>query len=388
MNPPPPVVPRPLRRSTSDRILGGVCGGLGRYWNVDPIILRVAFGVSLLVGGFGLFLYLALWLLVPDDTAPADQRVSESWGLRVLGVVAAAVTVMIGLGLLFSDSLGGGGVLLGAAAAGIVVWIVMSQGSPRARAEQPEPGYAYGGVSEYTPAAAVGQPSPSRPPRERSYLGLIGLLAAMAAGGVALLFSSSPTVVLASSLLALGLTMVVGGFAGRARWLLVFTVPLVMLLATVSQIERTDFTAGEIRWSPTAADTSYDLTAGSLTVDFSQWQGEPVDPLTIDVIFGQVVLEAPRNWDLQVNTDFGAGAVEVDGEPVAASVVNGRERVVVPASDGTADATMVVDVSLQAGAVMVQTGAPAVGPPLAAEQPAAEREQAKSKSKTKKEKAA
>ena len=45
-----PVAPRTFRRSSGDRIFGGVCGGLGRYWNIDPIILRVAFGVSLLVG--------------------------------------------------------------------------------------------------------------------------------------------------------------------------------------------------------------------------------------------------------------------------------------------------------------------------------------------------
>ncbi|MBK6763892.1 MAG: PspC domain-containing protein, partial [Micrococcales bacterium] len=41
---PPPVAPHLLRRSSSDRIFGGVCGGLGRYWNVDPVILRVVFG--------------------------------------------------------------------------------------------------------------------------------------------------------------------------------------------------------------------------------------------------------------------------------------------------------------------------------------------------------
>ena len=54
---------RIFRRSSGDRIFGGVCGGLGRYWNIDPIILRVAFGVSLLVGASA-FMYLAFWMLV------------------------------------------------------------------------------------------------------------------------------------------------------------------------------------------------------------------------------------------------------------------------------------------------------------------------------------
>ncbi|MCU0279431.1 MAG: PspC domain-containing protein, partial [Candidatus Nanopelagicales bacterium] len=196
---PPPVTPKLLRRSSSDRIFGGVCGGLGRYWNVDPVVLRVAFGVSLLLGGFGLFAYLAMWLLVPDETAPADARISESWGLRIVGSVVAFIAAMIGLGLLFSDSVGGGGVVLGALMAAIVVWIVMSQRPSSPPVAEPEPGYAYGGSGGYTPTTMLEQPpAPPAAPRERSYLGLIGLCAAIAATGVALLLTDNPTVVLAT----------------------------------------------------------------------------------------------------------------------------------------------------------------------------------------------
>ena len=46
-------------------MIGGVCGGLGRYFNVDPILFRIGIAVLALVGGAGLLLYLAALLLVP-----------------------------------------------------------------------------------------------------------------------------------------------------------------------------------------------------------------------------------------------------------------------------------------------------------------------------------
>ncbi|MCB0899104.1 MAG: PspC domain-containing protein [Actinobacteria bacterium] len=369
--PPPPAAPRLLRRSSTDRIFGGVCGGLGRYWNVDPVVLRVVFGVSLLLGGFGLFAYLAMWLLVPDESAPPTARVSQSWGLRILGAGTAFIAAMIGLGLLFSDSIGGGGVLLGALLAGVVVWIVMSQrggGSPAATPAAPaEPvGYAYGGDGGYTATTALpAPPVPPAPPRERSYLGLIGLFAAVAASGVAILLGGGATVVMAAALLALGVTMLVGGFYGRAKWLLVFAIPLLMLLAVVSQVERADLSAGQRVWEPTTAGETYSLTLGTVDVDFAQWQGAPVagDEVTIDMGVGEVRVAAPRNWDVELVTTLDRADVRVDGERARGRTVAGEQVVTIPASSGTADGTLRLNVDMQAGEVIVRTGAPAVGEP-------------------------
>jgi phage shock protein PspC (stress-responsive transcriptional regulator) len=57
----------PLRRPTEGRILAGVAAGIARTLGVDPIIVRVGFLVLALVGGAGLPLYLAGWLLIPDE---------------------------------------------------------------------------------------------------------------------------------------------------------------------------------------------------------------------------------------------------------------------------------------------------------------------------------
>src|SRR5688500_7660107 len=68
--PPPPGDPNPPRRlvrSSSDKVLGGVAGGLGAYFNIDAAIFRVGFVALALAGGSGLVLYLVAWLLLPDD---------------------------------------------------------------------------------------------------------------------------------------------------------------------------------------------------------------------------------------------------------------------------------------------------------------------------------
>ncbi len=65
-----------LRRSYADRMLGGVAGGLARYFGVDTMVVRIAFVVLTLVGGAGIPLYLAGLLLIPDEGS--DQSIAGS----------------------------------------------------------------------------------------------------------------------------------------------------------------------------------------------------------------------------------------------------------------------------------------------------------------------
>lgn len=66
-----------LRRSTDDRMLAGVAGGLARYLDVDATLVRIAFVVLTVIGGAGVPLYLAAWLLIPEDGA--DQSIAASF---------------------------------------------------------------------------------------------------------------------------------------------------------------------------------------------------------------------------------------------------------------------------------------------------------------------
>jgi len=66
-----------LRRSTDDRMLAGVVGGLARYLDVDATLLRIAFVALTVMGGAGVPIYLAAWLLIPEDGT--DQSIAASF---------------------------------------------------------------------------------------------------------------------------------------------------------------------------------------------------------------------------------------------------------------------------------------------------------------------
>ena len=58
---------RKLYRSRKSRKVAGVCGGLGEYLNTDPTVIRVLFIVLAVLGGAGGLIYLAMWLIVPEE---------------------------------------------------------------------------------------------------------------------------------------------------------------------------------------------------------------------------------------------------------------------------------------------------------------------------------
>lgn len=60
-----------LRRSTSDRWVGGVCGGLAAFTGMDSWLWRLVFVLAFIAAGVGFVLYLALWILVPLESCPA-----------------------------------------------------------------------------------------------------------------------------------------------------------------------------------------------------------------------------------------------------------------------------------------------------------------------------
>jgi phage shock protein C len=61
-----------LVRTQNDRMIGGVCGGLGRYLNLDSTLVRLAFVLFTLAGGAGVLIYLILLIVMPLDTAPGN----------------------------------------------------------------------------------------------------------------------------------------------------------------------------------------------------------------------------------------------------------------------------------------------------------------------------
>lgn len=58
-----------LFRSVTNKKIAGVCGGLGEFFEMDPIFFRAFFLVSLLFGGLGFIIYVVLWILMPEVKA-------------------------------------------------------------------------------------------------------------------------------------------------------------------------------------------------------------------------------------------------------------------------------------------------------------------------------
>ncbi|MBR2325922.1 MAG: PspC domain-containing protein [Alistipes sp.] len=59
--------PRALRRSRTDRSIAGICGGLAKYLHIDATALRIVMLIAIIFGGMSLWVYIILWLLIPEE---------------------------------------------------------------------------------------------------------------------------------------------------------------------------------------------------------------------------------------------------------------------------------------------------------------------------------
>ena len=96
-----PAVKR-LERSRDDRMLAGVCGGLARYFELNPAFYRVGFVVLTLLGGAGILIYLAAALVIPEEGKPDSiaaealrERREKPWQVIGLGLIVVAVAVLL-----------------------------------------------------------------------------------------------------------------------------------------------------------------------------------------------------------------------------------------------------------------------------------------------------
>jgi phage shock protein C len=92
---------RRLVRSSEDRVIAGVCGGLGRYLGVDSVLVRIAAILLVFAGGAGIVLYVIGWIAIPDEFAEVpDDTPSTAEEDRTRSAVALGL-IFVALGAVF-----------------------------------------------------------------------------------------------------------------------------------------------------------------------------------------------------------------------------------------------------------------------------------------------
>ena len=164
----PPPDPKPgLRRSPRQKVVAGVCGGLGRYCDVDPVIFRIVVGVLSVTGGIGLIFYGFAWLLLPLEGEEENEARRLLSG-RVEGAsLIALVLALAGCGLFLSMLQNGGmlafAAMLSLAVLGFSVWTQHRDTVPDAPADATAAPSAPGSV----PPAGHGAPPEVKAPPTR-----------------------------------------------------------------------------------------------------------------------------------------------------------------------------------------------------------------------------
>ncbi|HPT08627.1 MAG TPA: PspC domain-containing protein [bacterium] len=96
-----------LYRSKTDRIIFGVCGGLGKYFNIDPLIIRLIF-VALLFSGAGFFIYFIFVILVPSEDSKSNINLETGEIMKTTNIndwrfIFGIILVIIGISILISN---------------------------------------------------------------------------------------------------------------------------------------------------------------------------------------------------------------------------------------------------------------------------------------------
>ena len=279
--------PRRLTRSSSDRVLGGVAGGLGRYFDIDPIIFRIGFVVLALAGGAGVLGYIAAWVLVPPDPVAGEEPADRSRAATIAGavVLALAALVLIGPGLFFLAPPLIGLALIGLV--GVLLW----------RAA----GGTEGGGS---PAAKIG-------------LGLLLLVVAFTGFvAVAVGAAAGGGAVIAGLVIAIGAALTVSAFLGGRRWLvlpaLILAIPLGFVAAAGIDV---DGGVGDRDYQPTSVRElrdGYELGMGELRLDLTQVDLPPGrTPLKLDIGIGSMRVIVPDDVCVASDVRVGAGYARV-----------------------------------------------------------------------------
>ena len=248
---------RRLYRTRDERVIAGVCGGIARYFNIDPVLVRVGAVALAFLGGAGLLAYLAAVLLIPKEGESGRPPEAPSRALVITGAVLLVVAFCVVLPFRVGWGPGWGLVPLGfVALAGLLVWRVASGQRPEWDARA------------ILRAMALG-------------LALIAFCVVLAIGA-AWASAAGGDGVVAGIVIAAGLALIAGAFFGSwARWLIL---PALAVALPAGVVAAADLDVrggtGEVTYRPaTSAEVhdSYRLGVGHLVVDLRDARLTPGD---------------------------------------------------------------------------------------------------------------
>jgi phage shock protein PspC (stress-responsive transcriptional regulator) len=308
----PGAAPARLRRNRDDRLLAGVCGGLARYFGMNPIIYRIGFVALALVGGAGILLYAVAAVVIPVEGA--EVSIAEEFLRRhrdrpvvliVLALIALCVVSVLSASDAWAWSLAGPFWLLLLL---ILVPLLVQRVGERDREMQTE-----GDV-----------PSPPAPKRPSLFLPGLGVL--LAAVGLGALLEAADVVhipldvALAGLLLLTGALVAVAAVFGRHAWglaLIGLAIAPALAVAAIADVHlRGGF--GEQSVRPLVAselEGQYRLGGGELEIDLRALEvplGETRVRAQVGV--GELVVIVPEDVALNAVAHVGMGEASVLGE--------------------------------------------------------------------------
>lgn len=350
--------PRRLSRPHEGRWLGGVAAALGEYFDLSPAIYRVAFAALALAGGTGILLYVAAWLVIPDEEA--ESSVAERWlrdhadrPTKAIGLALLALFAILALSEARWWPTPGNlwlAIALGAAA---FVWWSASPHERAPRARTGEPG-----------AATEPGDAPAAPSVRRQSLLAVAVGALIAAAGVVALLDSTDAwnvdwrLVLGAMVVLTGALVAAGAAAGlRVAGVAGLGVLLLVALAVVLAVRVPIFAGWGDRTvhprSVAALASSYEHGIGDFTLDLRDVplpRGKTHVKASLGI--GALHVHVPRDATVEVDGHVTAGEVRLLGHDESGSSVHDRVTRVGPKPGRT----LVLDTDVGLGLLVVDRG--------------------------------
>ena len=315
---------RRLVRTSDGRWLGGVAAGLGRYFDINPLVYRIAFAALALAGGTGLLLYLAAYLVIPDEHADESiavetmrTRRDQPWLLLGVG--------LLGFGALFALSEasfwpGNGNFWFAArswperrSSGGVCRAGPVDAAHPPQRPTRRTPRPGSRERRHAAPPEAVAL-RPRRSERSSRRAGLFGLLSVLDIYDVDLEVAFAAGVVIVGGAIAIG-AMTQRRVGGLVVLGLILLAAFGVAAATPVSISSGAGDKTERPLTAAALQPSYELGVGSLDLDLRAVD-LPAGTTSVDasVGAGELVITVPEGVAVEIDAHAGVGEIDVVGE--------------------------------------------------------------------------